>query len=269
MAPVKPKHHHQHRHHKSHKEEAQEPIIPSDVTETVQEITDGLKMVFDDSVKRVKGVADTGVIAFLMSVLVGTLFAVFLTVTAGILLVAGFILTPILAFTAFISFLATSSLVGLFLASRLYVCVNKAGLSNIAGGILDWIEETRLRIFLGLGLSAGGPSSHKGLPAAHDETLVVARVIATTTRENEDREEDEQTRIGNQESPSQVMLELLEVRGRVPLSDVSVLQDRIDINVAPPSTASSDPVQGSSASSATEELLDRDVDSRIAREGGA
>lgn len=61
MAPVKAKHNlhqHQHRHHQPHREEAQGPIIPSDVTETMQEITDGLKIMFDDSVKRVKGIAN-------------------------------------------------------------------------------------------------------------------------------------------------------------------------------------------------------------------
>lgn len=310
MAPVKTKHHH-HGHRRSHREEAQEPILPSDVTETVQEIKDGLKVMLDDSVKRVKGVADRvehqyvtplanaigsfassnpviftflsfftifsaipvliaiGVITFFLSVLLGTLFSVFFAVTAGILLVAGFILTPILAFTAFMSFLATSSLVGLFLASRLYVCINKAGLSNISGGILDWIEETRLRVFLGLGLSAGGTSSHKGPFDARGETLVVARVITTANRENDEREEDERTRVGNQDSPAQVMLELVEVHSSVPVSEISVLQDRIDSNVKPTSTASSNPIQGSFATSTKAGLLDKDTESKIAQEAGA
>ncbi|KAJ9114610.1 hypothetical protein QFC22_005483 [Naganishia vaughanmartiniae] len=178
-------------------------------------------------------------------------------------------MTPILAFTAFMSFLATSSLVWLFLASRLYVCVNKAGLSNISGGILDWIEETRLRVFLALGLVAGGTSSHNGLGRARDETLVIARVIATTNRENDDREEDEQTRVGNQDSPAQVMLELVEVHSKAPVSGLSVLQDRLGISGAPLSTSSPDTVQGSSGTSETTGLLDRDVESKIAQEAGA
>lgn len=167
------------------------------------------------------------------------------------------------------SFLATSSLIGLFLASRLYVCVNKVGLSNLPEGVLDWIDETRLRVFLGLGLTTGGTSLHKGFADARDETLVVAHVLATTSTENEDREEDERTRVGNQDSPGQIMVELVEVHSRVPVSGLSVLQDRVKIDVAPPSTASSDPVQGSSTTSETGELLDKDVESQVAQEAGA
>lgn len=41
-----------------YKDEEQTPLIPSDVADTVNEIRDGLNVLFDDSVRRVKGTAD-------------------------------------------------------------------------------------------------------------------------------------------------------------------------------------------------------------------
>ncbi|KAJ9111464.1 hypothetical protein QFC19_001233 [Naganishia cerealis] len=334
MPPVKVKHHHKH----SQKQQRPPPaVVPSDVSETVNEIQDGLRVLFADSVKKVKGVADgqvgvnmsaekrssdflllsphphppmhsvethyitplantvgsfasgnpvifspnaainpvgdilfnrslsfrySGIATFLISMLLGALLVVLLTVSAGILLVA--------AFTAFTSFLATSSLVGLFLTTRLYLCIKKAGLSNVSEGILEWIEETRLRLFLGLGLASEGRSSasYRGLPDPQEETLVVAHVIsstATNNRETKERQEaDEKTQVGHQDHspPSQVMLELVEVHGgsssnnnvkaAPPTPDVSFLQDRIDINIVPAhsSTISTDRIQASPPRSA-------------------
>lgn len=52
MPPVKPS---QRTHYK---DEARSQVIPSDVADTMNEIRDGLNVIFDDSVRRVKGTAD-------------------------------------------------------------------------------------------------------------------------------------------------------------------------------------------------------------------
>lgn len=53
-------------------------------------------------------------------------------------------MTPILTFTAFISFIATVSLLGLFLVSRLYMITRDNNFS-VSTGLSEWYAETRDR----------------------------------------------------------------------------------------------------------------------------
>lgn len=63
MPPVKPS---QRTHYK---DEQRSQVIPSDVADTMNEIRDGLNVIFDDSVRRVKGTADmqVGLRSFMQS----------------------------------------------------------------------------------------------------------------------------------------------------------------------------------------------------------
>ena len=133
--------------------------------------------------------------------------------------IIGAILTPILAFTAFISFLATSFLVGSFLATRLYLCISKRGFSDIPGGIVEWIGETRLRVLLTLGLASPDQDSYSGTPEfeEEEETVIITQIVVPPAlgQEMDEQDEDERTEVGYRESPERFKLDIIDV---VPVS---------------------------------------------------
>jgi hypothetical protein len=176
----------------------------------------------------------SGILTFATSILAAALLGIFAFIMTGMLLLAGeyrchlyldedwytllatgAILTPILAFTAFISFIATSFLVGSFLATRLYLCISKRGFSDIPGGVMEWIGETRLRVLLALGLARDNAETSDY--AEEEETILVTQIIVPPTpgQEIDEQDEDDKTEVGYRESPERVKLEIIDI---VPVS---------------------------------------------------
>ena len=170
---------------------------------------------------------------FATTILIAVLLGIFAFFTTGMLLITGMytgvssrdrhsghspfigvILTPILAFTAFISFLATSFLIGSFLATRLYLCISKRGFSDIPGGIMEWIGEMRLRVLLAFGLASSNEDAFFETPeiAEEEETVIITQIDVPPTAESETdvRDEDKKTELEDRESSERVKLEIID-----------------------------------------------------------
>ncbi|GHJ84696.1 hypothetical protein NliqN6_1098 [Naganishia liquefaciens] len=222
----------------------------------MSEMRDGLNVLFEDSVRRVRGTANTiendcvipvvqaatrfatanpviftflaffgffsaipfliaiAISTFATTILIAVLLGIFAFFTTGMLLITGVILTPILAFTAFISFLATSFLIGSFLATRLYLCISKRGFSDIPGGIMEWIGEMRLRVLLAFGLASSNEDAFFETPeiAEEEETVIITQIAVPPTAESETdvRDEDKKTELEDRESSERVKLEIID-----------------------------------------------------------
>ncbi|KAI5454262.1 hypothetical protein NCC49_004322 [Naganishia albida] len=295
-----------------YEDEERSQVIPSDVADTVNEIRDGLNVLLEDSIRRVKGTADAiennyiapigrsvgkfasgspvvftfllffgffsaipvfiaiGILTFATSVLLTAVLGFFAFAVTVMLLIAGAILTPILIFTSFVSFIATSSLVCAFLATRLYLCISKRGLSDFPAGVLDWMEETRLRVLLTLGLGEKFETSD-AKDKVEPETILLTRIVVPSTiPEDDEREEDDKTEVGYRESPERVKLEVIEIVSAEPLSAVGIVPKAGDEDVKPESQSFGS--QGEGLTQGTQHTLShrghKDEETAVAEEAG-
>lgn len=89
----------------------------------------------------------------------------------------GLVLTPILTVATIFAFFSTLTLVSLFLATRLYICLTQA--PSLAEGFSLWMDENRRRLTSALRVQ------EEGIPI--DQGKVGAEVVLSG-RENEDGE---------------------------------------------------------------------------------
>lgn len=100
---------------------------------------------------------------------------------------------------------------------------------------MDWIEETRLRLLLTMGLAGGEADAYSDSSEfeteTEAETVVVTQMIvpSTSAAGHDERDEADKTEVGYRESPERVKLEVIEIHSGEPISAASGLPGQVDV----------------------------------------